>query len=408
MLIALLLVCGCFEYRAQAVSPTPDGGNPGGNTAEGGSGALFSLTGGRNNTAIGSQALFSVTRGTQNTAVGAQALKNNVASRNTADGFQALVNNMSGFDNTATGWRALFKNSDGEGNTATGDSALYNNIDGSENTANGTNALLSNTTGENNTGIGSAALFYNTTGFVNTAVGILALQNNTTGSCNIAVGFDAGTNQGDNNIFIGSAPSEAVSNMIHIGQQFFSHNLFGFDHNPHTATFIAGISGTSVTGTPVVITGDGQLGVASSSERFKQNIKPMDNASELIFALKPVTFRYKQNIDSTRVPQFGLVAEDVAKVNPDLVILDRDGNPFTVRYDAVNAMLLNEFIKVHHKIEEQHDAIAELKSGMETLAAALKQQATEMQAMRAIADEQSASATGHESVASAAELVSRN
>src|SRR4029077_4073893 len=237
----------------------------------------------------------------------------------------------------------------------TGYSALYNNTAGSENTANGTNALLSNTTGENNTAIGSAALFYNATGFVNTAVGILALQNNISGSFNIGVGPDSGNGNlttGDNNVCIGSNDPALGpnSNSIHIGQQFFYHNLFGFDHNAHTATFIAGITGATIPlGTAVVIDGNGQLGVATSSARFKTDIKPMEKASETILALKPVTFRYTKGVDSKGTPQFGLVAEEVEKINQDLVVHDAQGKPYTVRYDAVNAMLLNEFLKAHRK-----------------------------------------------------------
>ena len=222
---------------------------------------------------------------------------------------------------------------------------------------------MSNTTGENNTAIGSAALFYNATGFVNTAVGILALQNNTTGSFNTALGFDAGTSQGDNNIFIGSAGPPVGSNMIRIGQQSFYHNLFGFDHNAHTATFIAGITAATIPlGTAVVIDGNGQLGVATSSARFKTDIKPMEKASETILALKPVTFRYTKDIDSKGTPQYGLVAEEVEKINQDLVVHDAQGKPYTVRYDAVNAMLLNEFLKAHRKTEEQQATIEQLKS----------------------------------------------
>jgi hypothetical protein len=377
LLIAFLIVCLGLSEKGLAVNPAPDGGYPGGNTAEGGSGALFSLTSGTNNTALGSQALFSLTTGIQNTATGAQALKNNWSSNNTADGFQALVNNTSGYDNTATGWRALFRNTNGEGNTATGDSALYSNTAGSENTANGVGALSSNTTGRENTAIGSAALLFNTTGSVNTAVGLAALINNNSGRFNIALGFDVGSGMatGDYNIYIGSNAPAVESNTIHIGQQFLYHT-FGFDHPAHTATFIAGISGTIVTGTPVVINEEGQLGVSSSSERFKQDIKPMDRASEALLTLRPVTFRYKPELDPKGIPQFGLVAEDVEKVNPDLVARDAHGKVYTVRYEAVNAMLLNEFLKEHRKVED-------LEKKMAALAAQLKEQAAQIQKVSA-------------------------
>src|SRR5215472_10544962 len=110
-----------------------------------------------------------------------------------------------------------------------------------------------------------------------------------------------------------------------------------------------------------MINGNGRLGTAPSSARYKDEIKPMDAASEVILALKPVTFRYKKEVDAERTPQFGLVAEQVEKVNPDLVARDPDGKVFTVRYEAVNAMLLNEFLKEHRKVEEEHRTVHDLK-----------------------------------------------
>jgi hypothetical protein len=151
----------------------------------------------------------------------------------------------------------------------------------------------------------------------------------------------------------------------------------------HTKTFIAGISVSAISGTAVVVNSNGRLGVAASSARFKKAIKPMDKASEAIHALKPVTFRYKQELDPEGIQQFGLVAEQVEKVNPDLVARDDQGKIYTVRYDAVNAMLLNEFLKEHRKNEEQEATIAQLKSGMEALTASLKEQASQIQKMSA-------------------------
>jgi trimeric autotransporter adhesin len=200
--------------------------------------------------------------------------------------------------------------------------------------------------------------------------------NNTTGNFNTALGFHAGLNltTGNHNIDIGNVGVAAELNTIRIG-----------DSN-HTRTFIAGISGTAVTGAGVFVSADGQLGVAASSARFKDEIKPMDKASEVIFSLKPVSFRYKNEIDPECTPQFGLVAEGVEKINPKLVVRDAEGKPFTVRYDAVNAMLLNEFLKEHrkveeqnHKIQEQEATITQLKKDMETVIAQLKEQDSKIQ-----------------------------
>ena len=147
-----------------------------------------------------------------------------------------------------------------------------------------------------------------------------------------------------------------------------------------TATFIAGISGTAVVGDAVVVDAKGQLGTATSSARFKNDIKPMDKASESILTLKPVTFRYKS--DSKGAPQFGLIAEEVAKVNPDLVVRDRKGEIYSVRYEAVNAMLLNEFLKEHRKNEEQEATIARLGKQIEALTAGLQKVSAQLEASK--------------------------
>ncbi len=195
--------------------------------------------------------------------------------------------------------------------------------------------MWSNTTGEQNTAHGAFALFVNTTGNGNTANGVNALINNTIGSGNVALGFEAGKNQtsGSNSVYIG-AEMQGVA-------------------GESSACYIASIfNQPSPDGAPVVINSNNKLGTATSSKRFKDEIRPMDKASETLFALKPVTFRYKKEIDPAARSQFGLVAEDVDKTNPDLVVRDRDGKPYSVRYDAVNAMLLNEFLKEHQKVEK--------------------------------------------------------
>jgi hypothetical protein len=228
------------------------------------------------------------------------------------------------------------------------------------NTAEGDRALLNLTSGDSNTAIGDSALFRNTTGRANTAAGSFALYLNTTGSGNIAVGINSGFNiTGDDNIIIGNFGLEGESRTIRIGVQ-----------RSQTKTFIAGISGTPIVGgVGVRVNASGQLGTAPSSVRFKQDIRSMGDASDAVFALRPVTFRYKQQVDPEGSPQFGLVAEEVEKVDPNLIVRDADGRPYSVRYDAVNAMLLNEFLKEHRKNEEQEATIGQLKKELQTNAA---------------------------------------
>jgi hypothetical protein len=432
--------------RAQAVSPAPDGGYPGGNTAEGQQ-ALLSLASGAYNTAVGLFSLRSNTDGQFNTATGAGALLANTADQNTATGAGALLSNITGTDNTADGAFALFSNT-AVGNTAIGARALLNNttggtlgniqgIDfgpnvavgrqalesntiasantavgyqalhsftagpagfeqfghctavgfqalanannagvsnsgfgcqalfsnttGTSNTATGFYALLRNLTGDLNTANGFIALQHNTTGGYNTAIGANALGDNTTGTHNIALGYSAGSGHttGDNNIYVGGGGVDE-SDTIRIG-------------GTQAATYITGIFGATVVGsTPVLIDSGHKLGTTTSSKRFKEEIKPMAKASEALLALKPVTFRYRKEIDPAGTSQFGLVAEDVEKVNPDLVVRDKDGKAYSVRYDQVNAMLLNEFLKAHRKMEDQQRQI-------DALTAQLKQQAALIQ-----------------------------
>jgi hypothetical protein len=322
-----------------------------------GSNTLLVNTIGSDNTATGFAALGSNTTGSANTATGFEALLSNTTGRNnTACGVEALVSNTTGRNNTACGVSALLSNTTGNGNTANGRAALQSNTTGDFNTATGNFALFSNSTGSENLAYGSGALFSNTTGNSNAAYGGDGLFGNTTGSFNVAVGFEAGSGltTGDNNINIGAyvSGSAGESNTIRIGTQ-----------GVQNATYVAGIMGkTTPRGTPVFINANGQLGTVQSSARFKEQIKPMGNASEAILALKPVTFRYKKEIDPERTPEFGLVAEDVEKLNPDLVVRDADGKAYTVRYEAVNAMLLNEFLKEHRTVQEQQKEIDALKA----------------------------------------------
>ena len=373
-LILLLFACVGLAPNGLAVTPTPDGGYPNANTAEG-AGALQSLTSGIHNTALGFQALLGDGAGNYNTATGSQALKNNTANNNTADGFQALVNNTTGTNNTAIGLRTLFKNTTGPRNTAIGYGSLYRNGSTGDNTAVGFQAqYLSD--GNGNTSIGVKAL-YHSGNDNNTAVGSLALYNNNAGADNIALGTGAGFNitDGSANIDIGNAGVAGDSNTIRIGT--VGGTL------PQTATYIAGISGTTIpAGVAVVVDTNGQLGIgATSSQRFKDQIKPMNQASEVILALKPVTFHYKKEIDPKAIPQFGLVAEEVEKVNPDLVTHDAKGEVYTVRYEAVNAMLLNEFLKEHRKVEEEEVTIAQLKSGASKQEATIAKQQKQIEAL---------------------------
>lgn len=327
---ALAFAGFALSPRAQAVSPPPDGGYPYLNTAE------------------GDDALFSLTTG----------------SGNTAAGFDTLYSNTTGSLNTAGGANALFSNTTGTENTAIGFDALNINRTGSNNTAIGVFALAINSSGNNNTAEGLGALFHNTTGKSNTAIGRHALFKNTIGSENIAVGAAAGKalTIGNNNIDIGNPGQAGESSITRIGTT-----------GTQTATFIAGISGATVpTGVAVIVDSSGHLGTTTSSARFKDAIKPMDKASEAILALKPVTFRYKKELDPDSIPQFGLVAEQVEKVNPDLVAHDDEGKPYSVRYEAVNAMLLNEFLKEHRTVQDLKAIVAQQQKQIESLTAGLE------------------------------------
>jgi hypothetical protein len=363
---------------------TEDRGN--GNTSAENVQALNSLTTGANNTAHGWQSLFSTTTGSTNTADGYQALFSNVGvsndlgrtgDDNTAIGSQALYSNIDANQNTATGAGALYSNTRGPGNTATGAYALNLNSTGIYNTAIGNYSMQSNH-GSWNTAVGQSSLS-GLGGNSNTAIGRFALLRLDSGDSNAVLGMQAGVNLvgGSNNIYIGNLGQQSnESNIIRIGSQVADLGVEGYIQPAHTATYIAGISGTAVAGDAVVVNANGQLGTLSSSARFKEQIKPMDKTSEAILSLRPVTFRYKKEIDPRSTPQFGLVAEDVAKVNPDLVARDRDGKPYTVRYEAVNAMLLNEFLKEHRKVQELETRLAQQQK---EFAARLKEQDAKIQ-----------------------------
>jgi hypothetical protein len=313
--IALLVAFGLVPL-AHAVVPAPDGGYPGGNTAEG-QNALLSLTSGTFNTAVGFLSLGSCTESDFNTGIGAGALLlNTIGLQNTATGAGALLNNLAGF-----------------------------------NTANGAFALVANTTGGGNTAIGAGAL-----------------ANNTTGSANIAIGQGAGGNVTTaNGVICIGVPGQNVEGGVFFG---------GIYNN------VQPVVGTDPD--HVTISSSGRLGRANiSSRRYKHEIQPMEEASEVIFALKPVSFRYNKQYDTTQTLAFGLIAEDVAEVAPGLVGRNPRGEPESVRYEQINAMLLNEFLKAHKTVEEQRTTIADLKEAIVRLIARDEELAAELQKISA-------------------------
>jgi hypothetical protein len=433
--LTLVTVFVLLGQNVGAVNPPPDGGYAGFNTAEG-SNALKNLTTGVANSAVGWYSLFSNTDGSFNTAIGAGTLLFNIGNQNTGEGIEntavgtgALLFNTTGFGNTAVGSSALVSNATGGRNTATGSGALLNNQTGAENTAVGYQALYSNTggpgdngsynkafgnyalwsntdgwgnnafgwsaltsntsgivsnafgdfalssntTGTRNSAIGDGALTHNTTGSRNNGVGVSALHNNVAGEGNTAVGHSAGHNiLGNSNICIGAfvEGSSADSNTIRIGDNLPT--------DPGaSACFIGGIIGqTATSGTAVFIESTGKLGTVTSSARFKEKINAIGNTSEALFALKPVIFRYKKEIDPAGRCQLGLIAEDVEKVSPDLIVRDKEGRPYSVRYDQVNTMLLNEFLK-------EHRTVVELKEQITALTETVKKQSAQIEKVSA-------------------------
>ena len=349
-----LSVIACFALLpfARAVVPPPDGGYPGGNTAEG-QNALFSRTTGSFNTAIGILALRNDTTESFNTGVGAGALLANASNENTAVGAGAMLSNQDGFDNTAVGAFALVSNVGG-GPTI-----------GNNNTAVGDRAMQNNTIGNFNTAVGSGALVSNVDGNINVAIGH-ALANNTSGTGNVALGGNAGSNAttGDHNVYIGQGVAGVAGESDH--------------------TYIRNINTTTV---PAVGTGDfvtvdlttGLMGHALSSGRYKEEVKPMDKASQALYRLKPVTFRYKKEVDRTRSLAFGLIAEQVAEVNPDLIARNSEGKPESVHYEMVNAMLLNEFLKEHQTVQELKTTVAEQKKQIDALSAGLQKVSAQLE-----------------------------
>jgi trimeric autotransporter adhesin len=375
--IIFAFLCLALLPNAQAVNPPPDGGYPGFNTAEG-QNALFGLTTGIGNTAVGWFSLFSNTDGSFNTGVGAGTLLFNVGNQgtgvgtqNTAFGAAALLFNTIGAHNTATGTVALLNNTTGDFNTATGSNALYFNTQGDFNTATGFGALYKNTTGELNTANGHLVLYSNTTGFSNTANGIQALYNNTSGFLNTAIGATAGfgITTGDANTCLGidaCSNTTTADNVVCVGSGAAGENFSNRAYIPNIGVFAqapaAGIEFVTVR------LSDGKLGHDASARRYKEDIKPMGDASEVLYQLKPVTFKFKEeDVDPKKGPQpqnldYGLIAEDVAEIDPKLAIRDGKGQIESVRYKAIYNMMLNEFLKEHRKVQQQEAAITELTS----------------------------------------------
>jgi Chaperone of endosialidase len=381
----ILFALGCLALSpaTQAVSPPPDGGYPGGNTAEGQL-ALERLTTGTYNTGVGLFSLLSINEGSFCTGVGAGTLLANTADETTATGAGALLSNTTGAGNTANGAFALFSNTEGLANTAIGSSALLSNIDGDGNTAVGEGALNQSTTGTQNNAFGRGALKNNQTGSFNNGIGAFTLIENTTGWGNTAIGDHAGSalTTGNFNICIGVNVNGVAGEQrtIRIGD-----NLS--DTQGNSACYIGGIYnqlGDPGTLTALSIDSNGKLATAASSRRFKRDIKPIADASESILRLKPVAFHYKG--DAKNTPCFGLIAEEVAEVNPDLVVRNKNGEVWTVRYEQINAMLLNEFLREHakgeeqdRKIQKQEATITQLQKDVDALVARLKEQDSKIQ-----------------------------
>jgi hypothetical protein len=347
--IITTILLGCFGLLpwAHAVVPSPDGGYPNFTTAEG-QNALFSLTTGAANTAVGWFSLWSNAEGSFNTATGAGSLLFNTADENTAFGAAALLFNTTGTQNTAAGAVALLYNTEGFANTGIG-----------------FQALSSNTEGNNNTATGVLALFNNTTGAANTANGGLALFSNITGTGNTALGYFAGADiTGVGNVCIG----EGVEGEAGVDGRTYIRNV-----NTLTQDFSAGVN-DYVT----VRLSDGRLGHTAvvSSQRYKQDIKPLAAASQALYALKPVSFRLKKEFDASQALGFGLIAEEVEKVDPALVYRNDKGQVESVRYEMVNAMLLNEFLK-------EHRSVVELKKEIAALTTTVKEQAAQIRKVSA-------------------------
>jgi hypothetical protein len=332
LFVAFTLICFALLPKVRAVVPAPDSCYPNFTTAEG-CNALNSLTSGAGNTGVGWRSLFSNATANFNTAIGAGAL---------------ILNNA-------------------DSNTATGAAALLLNTTGSGNTAVGTQAMVHNDTGTNNTAVGASALF-SSTGARNSAFGFTALENLTIGDGNTGIGFFAGAAlvTGSDNVYIGNTSSQP---------------------NENNHTYISNINTTSVSGggadTVTVDLISGLIGHLSSSRRHKEQIKPMANSSEALYRLKPVTYRYRKEIDASQTLDYGLVAEEVAEIDPNLTACNREGQIETVRYNAINAMLLNEFLKEHKTVQQQGQTIARLEKQLETVTATLQKVSAQLEVSKA-------------------------
>ncbi len=388
--LVIPVTLACFALVPRARATCQDACLTNNNTVQGDD-ALLNLTTGTDSTALGLNALLFETTGYFNTAVGSQALLRNTTGGNSgAVGAQALFSNQTAYSNVAIGYQALYEDTSSGFNIAIGALALYSNT-AVDNVAVGNLAARNTTTGVENTVVGFSAMYASQTGSNNCAFGGQALNINLEGSNNTAIGTEAlAGNFGDNNIGIGAFAGQFIeggSNNIEIGAMGKPSDQGDIrigTKGLHNTVHIAGIYGRTVPqGVAVVTDNLGHLGTVTSSARYKEAIKPMDKASETILALKPVTFRYKKEIDPDRTPEFGLVAEDVERVNPDLVARDDEGKPYTVRYEAVNAMLLNEFLKEHAKVQqlkrdfeskfvEQQKQIEALTAGLQKVSAQLE------------------------------------
>jgi trimeric autotransporter adhesin len=348
-----------------------------------GDSALHDNTTGGKNIAVGREALRSNSTGENNIALGYQALQNSTTTDNTAIGYQALKAQTTGLNNTAVGSGALAANTEGPSNVAVGMNALAGNTTGEYNSALGTLALQFNTTGVGNTGFGANALRSNQSGFSNTAIGTGALQsaasgNNTavgflalnavtTGTDNIALGYLAGWEtaaNSTNSIYIGNPGLSGDTNTIKIGTE-----------GGQQSTFIAGIRGVATgqnNATAVFIDSDGQLGTTNSSRRYKYDIETMADVSAMLGRLRPVTFRYNKPQNGGQHPlQYGLIAEEVADVFPDLAVFNKDGTPETVKYHLLPSFLLAGYQAQQTTIATQADKIEALEQRLRRLEALL-------------------------------------
>jgi hypothetical protein len=380
-IIAVFSALACLALLSMAqAAPSPerpapnatDSPAPGVLNTRDGQSALSFITTGIGNSAFGAFAQFSNTTGSFNTACGAAALDVNSADQNTAVGAAALLLNQIGSDNNAVGVSALLNN-DSSGNG----SANFNN-------AFGRNALLSNVDGDENDSFGDDSMEENTTGSQNTAMGDDSLDANTTGNGNVAVGKEAGNSivDGNDNVVLGHNAGIGIvhaSRNVAIGSQE-AGPFADFDDTCFIGSIFGEIVSDPGSQTAVFVDQFNVVGIFNSSQKYKHDIQPMDKASETLYQLKPVTFKF--NSDWKGTTQYGLIAEDVAKVDPQLVSR-KDGDIVTVHYEQINNMLLNEFLKEHKKVQDLETTVAQQQKGMEILTAQLKEQAAQIQKVSA-------------------------